>query len=46
MFVGIVEPTKEEETPAQAQARDSAYRELKFGTFGRMWSWLKENTGL
>ncbi|PIN21828.1 hypothetical protein CDL12_05461 [Handroanthus impetiginosus] len=37
---------EEEETPAQAQARESAYRELKMENFARIWSWIKKsNTG-
>ncbi|KAK4392967.1 Chaperone protein dnaJ C76, chloroplastic [Sesamum angolense] len=36
--------TDEEETPAQAQARESAYRELKVGRFARLWSWMKRST--
>ncbi|KAI3474909.1 hypothetical protein Pfo_030220, partial [Paulownia fortunei] len=37
--------TDEEETPAQAQARESAYRELKIGSFARIWSWMKKSSG-
>ncbi|KAL7100662.1 hypothetical protein ACP275_08G009100 [Erythranthe tilingii] len=35
----------EEETPAQAKARENAYRELKKGSFDRIWSWMKKITG-
>ncbi|KAK4477373.1 hypothetical protein RD792_016594 [Penstemon davidsonii] len=37
--------TKEEETPAQARARESAYMELKNGNFARFWSWMKKSIG-
>ncbi|KAI3452457.1 hypothetical protein Pfo_009121 [Paulownia fortunei] len=37
--------TDEEETPGQAQARESAYRELKIGSFARIWSWMKKSSG-
>ncbi|KAL7140771.1 hypothetical protein ABFS83_08G009000 [Erythranthe nasuta] len=35
----------EKETPAQAKARENAYRELKKGSFDRIWSWMKKITG-
>ncbi|KAK6155211.1 hypothetical protein DH2020_009459 [Rehmannia glutinosa] len=35
--------TDEMETPAQAQARENAYRELKIHTFARIWSWVKKS---
>lgn len=35
---------EEEETPAQAEARQNAYKELKIGSFARIWSWMKQST--
>lgn len=35
---------EEEETPAQAEARQNAYKELKIGSFARIWSWMKRST--
>ncbi|XP_057769293.1 chaperone protein dnaJ C76, chloroplastic-like [Salvia miltiorrhiza] len=34
----------EKETPAQAEARENAYKELNIGNFARIWSWLKRST--
>ncbi|KAH6774415.1 hypothetical protein C2S51_012819 [Perilla frutescens var. frutescens] len=35
----------EEETPAQAEAREHAYKELQTRGFARIWSWMKRSTG-
>ncbi|KAG8384853.1 hypothetical protein BUALT_Bualt04G0161600 [Buddleja alternifolia] len=39
------ESSEEEETPAQAKARESAYMELNVGSFARIWGWMKKITG-